>query len=151
MIVKAFGRARIECDDVFVLLGLTILSDCCPNCQRIDPSRIHGGVDYLSDAHITVHPKKENGDRDYLVGVEIVTCCDHLIVMRQLSKQQWEHLANELEVGVAHARIQNVRVHLPAMSRTSAGRAILRTREKPCMFCSEPTEASDNVCSKCKG
>ena len=148
MIVQSYNMSVIDCAEVLKTLDILrpIIDDCCSHCTKLDPKRYskherwkYGiSLDYWRHNHI--HKLKPYSDkRDYLFPMEIVSCCQHIHVIRNLSQSEWKRLKTE--------------IHDPCYVGMISNKKSKKTRKKvrldTCDFCDRELVSGEVTCSVC--
>ena len=161
MRVQSFNRTIIDCDEVLRTLSmerLSILSrrarfetlHCCENCVKLDPVRFvkherwsYGiSLDYWHQ-NIVCRLLPNGVDRDYLFPMEIVSCCNHIHLMRGLHIEDWDTLKRTIHDPAYQGMIG-------VESKTSSPHVHKRRiKVNSCEFCFRELEDEDAKCPDC--
>ena len=151
MRVQSYNHTHVDCREVLAALD-SFPDICCGRCIGLDPKdfvfneRWKYGININYWRQNRVFCVKPSGDRDYSLPMEIISCCVHLHVMRELTHEQWAMLKEKLHDPFFVDRAAEAkRKAKPAGSRRVKG----SSRLPKCQFCFEPIPEVSLKCPDC--
>ena len=155
MRLQSYNQTFIDCEEVIKTLsgdrllvvqsGIWVTLPCCTNCKKLSPDNFgrheHWALgvnkDYYRQTRIV--RTDPSGARQYPFPMEVVVCCNHIHLVRNLEDQDWDFLKANLHDPYYKSSV-NKKVHKTASRQVSLS---------SCEFCSDPIPKDSVKCPVC--